>query len=263
MSAARILIVEDEENIRYFLTNLLEDEGYQTWTAMSGEAALAQITAEKLDLAILDLNLGVGMDGIEVLAALREQSPGTAVILLTGYATVETAITALRQGASDYLLKPSPAEQIIASVRQALLKRQGEQQRRALLTQLEHGLAGLRTIEQGSIAASPETAKAEKHLLKQGSLVIDLARHAVTIDDRLLEISPAEFDFLAYLASQAPRVVSAEEIIRQVYQYEAGLLQDSEAVRALVYRLRNKIKESTGRTGIIRTVRGVGYAIDS
>jgi DNA-binding response OmpR family regulator len=261
MSAARILIVEDEENIRYFLTNLLREEGYETATAVNGQSALSQFTAEPFDLAILDLNLGAGMDGMEVLAALQLQSPDTALILLTGYATVETAITALRQGASDYLLKPSPAEQIIASVRQALLKRQGEQQRRTLLTQLEQSLAGLRTIEQGAIPVSPETGKVEKPLLQQGNLVIDMARHMVTIDDHVLETSPAEFDFLVYLMRQAPRVISAEEIIRQVYQYEAGLLQDSEAVRALVYRLRSKIKETTGRADIIRTVRGVGYTL--
>jgi DNA-binding response OmpR family regulator len=261
MSAARVLIVEDEENIRFFLTNLLQDEGYQARTAANGHLALSLVATEQFDLAILDLNLGAGMDGMAVLSALREHSPGTAVILLTGYATVETAITALRQGASDYLLKPSPADQIIASVRQALLKRQGEQQRRLLLTQLEESLVGLRTIEQGTPPASPETAKAENHLLQQGNLTIDLARHLVTIDDHLLETSPAEFDFLAYLVGQSPRVVPAEEIIRQIYHAEAGLLQDSEAVRALVYRLRSKIKDSTGRTDIIRTVRGVGYAI--
>jgi DNA-binding response OmpR family regulator len=263
MPPAKVFIVEDEENIRFFLTNLLQDEGYQTQTATNGESAVAQLAAGQFDLAILDLNLGAGMDGMGVLAALNQQAVGTAVILLTGYATVETAITALRQGASDYLLKPSPAEQILASVRQALAKRQGEQQRQQLLSQLEQGLAGLRTIEQRMAAVPPasQTIETEKRLLRQGNLVIDLARHMVTVDDQLIETSPAEFDFLVYLVTQAPRVVPADEIIRQVYQYETGLLQDSEALRALVYRLRSKIKESTGRTDVIRTVRAVGYTV--
>jgi DNA-binding NtrC family response regulator len=120
---ARILVVDDDAGVRFFLEELLTSEGYDVVTVESGEAALERIAVQKFELALIDLRMK-GMGGIEVLAALRERSPSTITIILTAHGSVETAIEALRQGAHDYLLKPCTAGQLRESVRTGLLKRE-------------------------------------------------------------------------------------------------------------------------------------------
>ena len=112
MSTARILVVDDESSIRLFLEETLTNDGHQVVSAVSGEEALVLIAEQSFDLALLDLNL-TGIGGMEVLAALRRQSPDTVVIILTAHASLETAVEALRQGAHDYLFKPCKTVQSV------------------------------------------------------------------------------------------------------------------------------------------------------
>jgi DNA-binding response OmpR family regulator len=106
-----------------------------------------------------------------------------------------------------------------------------------------------------------ESVQEEGRFLERGELIVDLMRHVITLRGELLELSPTEFDLLAFLVSEAPRVVSPQELVREVQGYESQQWEASETVRYHVYRIRNKIKQATGSTGIIRTVRGVGYTI--
>jgi len=132
VSVARLLIVDDEPGVRYFIAETLRDNGCEIVTAESGEMALDLIKGQGFDVAILDLKMG-RVGGLEVLTALRKGSPETAVIVLTGYGSMETALEALRQGASDYLLKPCDPVQLRASVRTGLEKsHQARQQRSGL-----------------------------------------------------------------------------------------------------------------------------------
>ncbi len=266
---AKILVVDDEDAIRLSLAELLTRDGYQVLAVESGERALAYITSQQFDLAVLDLRLK-GITGMEVLAALREQALDTAVIVLTAHGSMETAINALRQGAHDYLLKPCNAASLRESVRTALLKRQREQRQRALLLQVEQNLtASLEEIRAAVVkplpAREPLTAEAPPPVprsLQKGELVVDLAQHIVTLEGHSLELSPTEFNLLAHLAEKAPSVVSAQELVLQVQGFDCDRLEASEIVRHHVYRIRQKAKSSAGRTEFIRTVRGVGYALD-
>ncbi|MBN2003889.1 MAG: response regulator [Anaerolineae bacterium] len=132
MSAAKILVVDDEPGVRYFIAETLQDNGCEIITAESGEMALDLIRGQVFEVAILDLKMGQ-VGGLEVLATLRKASPETSVVVLTGYGSMETALEALRQGASDYLLKPCDPTQLRASVRTGLDKfRQAHLQRRSM-----------------------------------------------------------------------------------------------------------------------------------
>jgi DNA-binding response OmpR family regulator len=119
----RILVVDDEPGIRFFLEDTLTRDGYQVTAVETGEAAVRAIAVQEFDLALVDLKL-TGMGGMEVLAYLRQQSPDTAVILLTAHASLDTAVQALRQGAHDYLFKPCKTVELRESVRTGLLRRQ-------------------------------------------------------------------------------------------------------------------------------------------
>lgn len=268
---AQILIVEDEANIRLFLEHLLKREGYQITLAPDGEKALEHIRARRFDLIILDLNLGRGVSGMDVLTVVHDTTPQTAVILLTGYATLETAIAALRQGAHDYLLKPCQADQIRLSVRNGLQKREKEQQRQTLLTQLEQNLQttldGIRAIGgddgMAEVPVMPTTSGPNDRFLRWGRvLVADLTRHMMMCGNKVLPLSPTEFELLVYLLKHAPRVITPQEIMAQVQGYSGDTWDASEVVRPHIYRLRQKLKASCGRDDIIQTVRGVGYAIN-
>lgn len=276
---AQILVVDDEAAIRYFLTELLERDGHQVTSVASGEAALAQFQAQPFDMALVDLRLGEGMSGTDVLALLRQHAPDTIVIMLTGHGSLDSAVEALRQGAHDYLFKPCKTVELRESIRRGLLKRRQKQEQRALLLQLEQYLS---TTLQGVHAAfheitepaSPplpdlhvartsevEPPEAAARFIQRDGLIVDFARHVITLQGHLLEISPTEFDILAYLLSEAPRVVSPQELLREIEGYASNPWEARDIIRYHIYRIRQKVKEATGGCEIIQTVRGVGYTI--
>jgi DNA-binding response OmpR family regulator len=103
---------------------------------------------------------------------------------------------------------------------------------------------------------------AERHQsLRLGGLVVDLAQHVITLDGYRLELSPTEFDLLACLAERAPHVVSAQELVQQVQGYDCDRFEAGDIVRHHIHRIRQKAKSAVGREDLIRTVRGVGYAL--
>jgi DNA-binding response OmpR family regulator len=274
--SSNILIVDDELGIRLTLAETLMRDGYQVLAVESGESALQQATTQEFDLALVDIKMK-GISGTEVLAELRQQSPDTVVIMLTGHGTLETAVEALRQGAHDYLFKPFKTDELRESIRKGLLSRQQRIRQRELLQQLEqhmaNQLANLRAVMIEQPTPLPETASGlpdtaarlteePKQLLQRGSLMIDFRRHLIILDQHVLELSLTEFKLLAYLISEAPRVISPKELVRQVQGYDSDAREASETVRSHIYHIRQKLKEVTGSREVIRTVRGVGYTID-
>jgi DNA-binding NtrC family response regulator len=119
----RILVVEDEALMRSILTDLMRGEGYDVLDAPSAEAALGLFDREKIDLAILDLNLTSGGDGLEVLGKIRDLDPEVMGIIVTAYASVESAVEALHKGAFDYITKPFANDHLKAVVRNALAQK--------------------------------------------------------------------------------------------------------------------------------------------
>ena len=283
-AAARILVVDDEPGIRFSLEALLTRDGFEVTPIDSGEAALDLLAAETFDLALVDLRLP-GVDGLELLRWLRNHQPETIVIVLTAHASLETAVEALRHGAHDYLFKPCKTVELRESIRRGLIERQKVLGQRRMLRQLEQHLANSLTnlratiepkslppIESQSLDAVIQDAhqRAQEppatdsgRFLQQAGFVVDFDRHIITLNDRLLELSPTEFSLLAYLISESPRVISAQELVREVQGYESEQWEARETVRYHIYRLRQKIKAATGQSDTIDTVRGIGYRIEA
>jgi len=263
---AHILVVDDELHIRTSLKELLTRDGYQVVAVGSGEDALECIADENFDLTLIDLKLGE-IGGMDVLAALRQRSPDTIVIVLTGHASLETAVETLRQGAHDYLFKPAKPADLRESVRMGLAKRR-EMRLRGFLDQLDNMADNLEEIRTSFVALPNESplidrdVEGEKRFLRRDDLFVDLARHVVTLDGHLLDLSPTEFETLVCLMDRAPQVVSPLEMVREVQGYESNPWEASELMRQHIYRIRRKFQETGGRQDIIRTVRGVGYTID-
>jgi DNA-binding response OmpR family regulator len=244
-TAATILLLDDEQAVLHFFERVLVEDGYQVITASSGAAALQVIAAREFDLALLDLRLK-DMSGMDVLLQLHRRWPDTPAIIITAHGSLDTSIQALRHGAHDYLLKPCSVDDLRQSVQTGLRRRQE---------------TGRRIVAEPIGAGSVPAVDVRAPVVQQRTRVlIDPIRHTATLDDALLDLSPVEFNVLAYLAGEAPRVVAAEEIAREVQGYREVPDEAYDTVRSHIYHIRTKLRAATGRD-IIRTVRGVGYAL--
>jgi DNA-binding response OmpR family regulator len=232
-TVARILVVEDEATLRSTIAYNLRREGYSVELAADGEQALAEWAKAPADLVLLDLMLP-RVDGFEVCRRLR-QSSSVPIVMLTARTEEIDRVVGLELGADDYVTKPFSMRELIARVK-AMLRR-----RELLRQELHRGSAG-----------------PEEHMLI-GGLRIDPGRRRVLRGESEIALKPKEFDLLVYLARRPGQVFSAEQIIEQVWGYDA--LGDTRTVRVHVRSLREKIETDPSRPILIETVRGVGYRL--
>jgi two-component system KDP operon response regulator KdpE len=220
----KILIIDDEASIRRFLRPVLEGQGYRALEAASGREGLSMALAERPALILLDLGLP-DMDGIAVLTALRSVSD-TPVIVLSARAQQDDKITALDGGAVDYLTKPFGVGELSARIRVAL----------RLVT----------------AAGAPQ-----EPVIVSGALRVDLAGHQVHLDGVEVRLTPIEFNLLSYLAKNAGKVVTHQQLLREVWGQSA--VGKEHYLRIYVHQLRNKIEPVPAKPRFVRTEPGVGY----
>ncbi|MBI3363122.1 MAG: response regulator transcription factor [Chloroflexi bacterium] len=257
MTSGRILVVDDDRAGRLSLAEILRLEGYSVEMAESGEAAVSLLRSADCpyDLMLLDLKMP-GMDGMAVLEAARETAPDTQIIFLTAHGSLESAIAALRHGAHDYLIKPSPTGDIIASVQRGLERRRAESRRRRLLDSLESSLRELRGGEAFSIPPGERGGEARFEI---DGIGLDLAAHQLIVEGKAVELTPTELKLMACLMRQPGAVVKHAQIVREVHGYPASSYEAAEIVRPVVSRLRRKLAEVPGAEACVVTVKGTGY----
>jgi DNA-binding response OmpR family regulator len=192
LQGARILIVDDERTTRLSLSEIFSLRGANTATAVDGNDALAQIQQTAFDLIILDVKMP-GLSGLQVLEYVQLHAPGTVCILLTAHATIDSAIRALRQGAFDYVLKPAQPKTIIEAVERGLAKRQDFMRRQNLVDLMEQTVEAFKAGTPPPIAPAP-ASKPSSPILNTGNLTVDLHRREARQDDRVLDLTPTEFD---------------------------------------------------------------------
>jgi len=232
MPPMHTLVVDDEANVCAFLEEILQKTGYTAVSVHSGEAALDLLRENSFDLVLLDLNLGRGIDGIQVLEAIRWRWPQTLVIILTGYGSLKSAQAAIRQGVDDYLLKPVEPDKL----RQAV---QGARARRGrLVSPIENNAKYLRCRE----------------------FMVDLELQRVTRAGELLELTGREFRLLVYLMRNVERVITPQELLQAVQGCDVADVRDARnSIKWYIYRLRRKIEPEPSEPQYILNVRGTGY----
>jgi two-component system KDP operon response regulator KdpE len=264
MDDIRILVVDDEAAERITLGEVLRLEGYHVTLAASGEQALAIVRQEPMfDLAILDLRLP-GMDGLQVLDGIRRISAETIVILITGYGTLETAVQALRKGAYDFLLKPSPVEEVLVAVRRALSELKAGRHRRLLISQLQNTLQALVATTDGlmGVEVLSEMDKDDGATVV-GDIQIDKGKHQVTYRGQPVELTPTEFRLLECLVGRAGEVCTPQDLVRCAQGYDTDAWGARSIVRVHIRRLRRKLEPDPENPRYILNVRGVGYLFAS
>ena len=223
--AERILLVEDEEKLARMVELELRYEGYEVEKAFDGRTGLEQALSGQFDLVLLDIMLPA-LSGMEVLRRLRRENDALPVIMLTARDTVVDKVSGLDMGADDYITKPFAIEELLARIRAALRKR--------------------------TAAAQPSNT------LRVAGLVMDVDRHAVTVQGTGVELTRREFDLLHYLLENKEKVISRESLLDHVWGFDyAG---ETNAVDVYIRFLRAKLEEPFGEK-FIHTVRGVGYVI--
>ncbi|MBE3586186.1 response regulator [Desulfofundulus thermocisternus] len=221
---ARILVVDDERQIRRLLQVALTGYGYEVEEASGGQEGLVKVATFRPDLVILDLGLP-DMDGLEVLRRLREWSR-VPVIILSVREQESDKIVALDAGADDYVTKPFGMGELLARIRAAL----------------RHA-AGLEKTP----------------VLHFGDLVIDLASRRVTVDEREVKLTPTEYELLKNLAVHAGKVLTHRQLLRAVWG--PGSENDTHYLRVYIGQLRRKIEADPSRPRHIITEPGVGYRL--
>ncbi|HSU87785.1 MAG TPA: response regulator transcription factor [Terriglobia bacterium] len=219
----RILVVEDDTSLARVLCDNLVYEGFDVALASDGRRALQEGSAFKPDLVLLDVTLP-GLDGFEVCRRLAEGQSRTAIIMLTARAQKEDKVQGLRLGADDYITKPFALDELLARIH-AVLRR----------------------------------VHPTDDFLVLGSLRIDFTRYTATENDQEVAFSQRELDVLHYMSSRPGKVVTREELLRNVWGYQNVPLTRS--VDNLIARLRWKIEPDPDKPRYIHTVYGDGYRL--
>ncbi len=254
---ANILVVDDEKTARISLADILKREGYNVTDAASGQAALDALREAEFDLMLLDIKMP-GMDGIEVMRTASEIAPNTLIILLTAHGSMESAIEALRQGAHDYLIKPSSPQEILSSVAAGLSRLTEAQHKRLLLNQLEASLQQLRDVE----GVTQSSVSGRQIVTFPNGIMLDLTRREIWRGSDKVSLTPTEGKLLKVLIENQGRVMTHSELVFMVQGYEITDWEAPEVLRPLISRLRRKLATFPEGSDWITNVRGTGYVFD-
>ncbi len=219
----RVLVVDDEENIRFLVTSALALAGMDTDTAATGRDALDRVATWRPDAVVLDIMLP-DLDGFTVLQRLRDRGHRVPVVFLTARGTTEDRVRGLSDGGDDYLVKPFDVAELVARVK-LRLRRAGD--------------------------------AADNRRLRCADLEMDTDRHEVIRAGRVIHLSPTEYKLLHYLMVNAGRVLTREQIIDRVWSFGFG--GDPSIVDTYISYIRRKVDASGPK--LIHTVRGVGFTL--
>jgi DNA-binding response OmpR family regulator len=227
-SVGRVLVVDDDEDIRLLIEDVLGAEGYEVHHSVSGEQALRILDREAFEVILSDIKMP-GITGIDLLLHVRRKYLPTEVILMTAYASLETAIQALRGEAFDYLTKPFSLKELRQVVRQAMRTRASTRRQRAVMHYKE--------------------------------LTIDQKARRVWIGDREVKLTRLEFDILAYLFENNGMVVSRQELLREVWNCIDPEERSDDTVKSCISRLRKRLGDDAQDPRYVLNVWGVGYQL--
>lgn len=273
--APHILVVDDEGANRYSVSKTLQRDGYTVTEAANGDEALELISKQHFDVVLTDIRMPPGIDGVELLRQIKEEAPDAIVILMTGYASLSTAVEALRLGAHDYLIKPSSSADIRQSVSRGVERSNNLRRRRSLLDAIRNDVFELAradvdvikpVVEPGSVAERTEPVYEETDMMpgnsmQLGPLTVYPGRYQISVGDKPIDLTPTEFDLLLYLGAHRGRVVPCNELVREVRGYSVEEAEAREVIRPHVSNLRRKLKSVGQNADLIVNVRGIGYRL--
>lgn len=223
----RILIVEDDAQIRNYLNYILLKEGFITVTCSTAQTAMNHLVSEQIDLMLLDLGLP-DIDGLEVIKKVREWSE-IPIIVVSARDQDKEKVTALNSGADDYLTKPFSATELMARIKVAIrhLYRRGN--------------------------------RTEHVSFEVGELKVDYVRRQVWVNGEEVHLTPMEYSMMLLLAQNAGKVLTTGTLLKEIWGANYG--SDTQALRTLMAALRRKVEDTPAKPRYILTEIGVGYRL--
>lgn len=230
----KVLIIEDELSILKLLSYNLEQEGYEVETAMDGQEGLEMALTNKYDMVLLDLMLPT-KDGQEICREIRQEKNEVPIIMLTAKDSEIDKILGLEMGADDYITKPFSPREVIARMK-----------------------AIFRRFDPSKTNGDSEP---KEEVITVGDLEIYPENYEVIVRGEAVELTPKEFDLLLYLARHTGRILSREQLLNAIWNYDfAG---ETRIVDVHISHLREKIEENTNKPEYIITARGFGYKLEA
>ena len=231
----KILIIEDEENIRELVTYNLKANGYEAIEAEDGLTGITQVYKAKPDLILLDIMLP-GKDGYEICRELRQDNIKTPIIMLTAKSEEVDKVLGLEFGADDYVAKPFGIRELLARIK-----------------------AVLRRVDMNSETNEVVSQEEELDDIEAGKIFIDQRRHQVIVDGKEIELTFKEYELLSFLAKNRGRVYSRDELLDKVWGID--FVGETRTVDVHIRHLRQKLGQDEKADDFIETIRGRGYKL--
>jgi two-component system, OmpR family, KDP operon response regulator KdpE len=226
MADPAVVVIEDEPEIRRFLRVTLHAQGYRLFEATTGADGLVEVATRQPDLVVVDLGLP-DMDGLDVIRRIREWS-SVPVIVLSARGGERDKVTALDAGADDYIQKPFGTDELLARIRVAL----------------RHAAGG---------------ARAADAIFKVGGLTVDQARRVVTVEDKVVHLTPIEYKLLTVLVHHAGKVLTHRQLLREVWG--PSHVEHAHYLRVYMGQMRRKLERDPAQPRYLLTEPGVGYRL--
>ena len=255
---SRILLIDDDPNLRETLGEVLRGEGYQVGAAASGEEGLAALKKESYDLVLLDIRLP-GLDGEVIMREIFNYHTETVMIIISGYGSLESAIMAIRLGVKDYFIKPYQVDELLDAVCRALSDKEARARKEVLIAQLSSSLEQLKDLE----GIRGETLPARRVLTLPGGVMVDLERRDIWRGNERVSLTPTESNLLGIFLENRGRVMTHQELVFLIKRAEVTEEEAPEIMRPIISRLRKKLAVFPGMREWVRSVRGTGYMFEA
>lgn len=257
-----ILIIDDEAALRQSLARILQMADFEVTTADSADQGLAFIQTTNFDLIFMDIRMP-GMPGLDALKVIHANYPNLPVVLFTAQPDINSAVEALRNGATDYLLKPLKPQVIIERAQKVIANQRKEKRKQEITQQIEALQAELKSLNDNEGEPNPHpliSVEAERYL-KRGELVLDLYKRCLLIDEQPINIPHTTFNYLLVLARHSPGVVNYQTLVAEAQGYETDVHEAHELTKWHVHRLRQAIEKDARNPAHLINIRGQGYRL--
>jgi DNA-binding response OmpR family regulator len=260
-TSAHILIIDDEPSLRKTLARIFQQSGFEVTTAENAEQGLDFLKTTAFDLVFTDLRMP-GIQGLEMLKRIHTEHPSLPVVLFTAQPDVNSAVEALRHGATDYLLKPLKPEILIERAKSILANLQREKRKREIAQQIEALQTELKSLENGETTPNTPAPPTETNrFLKRGGIMLDLIARRAVINEETVNLPPTSFDYLLVLARHAPNVVDYQTLVAEAQGYQAGMREAQELTKWHIHQLRQALEKDARKPRCLLNVRGTGYRL--
>jgi len=263
-SGGHILIIDDEASLRQTMARILQRAGYEVTTAANGKDGLALVSEHPFDLLYLDIRMP-DISGLELLKAIHVKFPDLPIILFTAQPDVNSAVEALRRGATDYLLKPLNPQTVIDRTQTILEYQINERRKRELQRQIDALKAELNSlesrVEDKTVSSVQQLPASDDRYLRRGGLILDLHTKHVMMNERAVNLPPTSFDYLLALARHTPNVVDYQTLVSEAQGYETDMREAQELTKWHIHHIRQALEPDSRNPMHVINVRGTGYRL--